>query len=98
MRLERMHLLVVKEPHTPITFKLNIIEPLTPGQLTLLALATPWKTIAVETEIHDWNSNTRCFDATISVIEGQPKTQAPKHMKRLRWGHVKRKRGFISHD
>ena len=98
LRLEKINLLVVKEPHTPITFCLNLIEPLTNAQSNLLAIAAPWRTMAVETEIHGWNSDLRCFDATISIIEGHLRIQAPKHMKRLRWGHVKRKRGFISHD
>ena len=98
LRLEKLDALVVKAPHTPITFNLNIIEPLTSAQLNLLSVAAPWRTMTVETEIHGWNSDLQRFDATISVIEGHPRIQAPKHTKRLRWGQVKRKRGFISHD
>ena len=99
LRLETIDTLVVKEPHTPVTFRLNIVEPLATAQLNLLATTSPWKALTVGTEIHGWNSRLQCFDATISIIEGHPRLPAPpKHTRRLRWGQVKRKRGFVSHD
>jgi hypothetical protein len=98
LRLERIDSLVVKEPHTPVTFKLNLVDPLSDAQLNLLTLASPWKPMMVDAILGEWNERGKSFDAVIAVIETPSKSVAPKHVKKLRWGQVKRKRGFISHD
>lgn len=98
LRLGTIDSLVVKEAHTPVAFKLNITDPLTDAQLNLLSLASPWKPMTVHAVLGEWNEALKSFDASITVIEAPSKPIAPKHMKTLRWGQVKRKRGFVSHD
>ena len=98
LRLEALDSLVVKEPHTPVAFKLNLTDPLSDAQLHMLTLASPWKPMNIESTISGWNERLQCFDATISVIETPSKKPTPQPMKQLKWGQVKRKRGFVSHD
>ena len=98
IRLIKIDTLMVKEPLLPIAFKINITEQLTEAQLSRLVLASPWMPMAIEVQLGDWNNTKGSFDATISSIESLPKTPAVKHKKTLRWGQVKRKRGYMSHD
>ncbi len=98
IRLIRIDTLMVKEPLLPIAYKINITEQLTEAQLNRLALVSPWMPMAIEVQLGDWNNAKGSFDATISSIESPPKTPAVKHKRTLRWGQVKRKRGYMSHD
>lgn len=98
LKLVNMSTLLVKETHTPVVFKLNLVEPLSNAQLNLLAVATPWKPSVIEAVVTQWNDEVQAFDASITTIETPPKTQTQKQSKTLRWGQVKRKRGFAFHD
>jgi hypothetical protein len=98
LKLIKTNILLVKELNQPVCLKLNITEPLTDTQMRLLALATPWKPITIGAQISEWNNALQALDAVIAAIETQGKIPVQKHHKTLRWGLVKRKRGFISHD
>lgn len=99
LRLTSIDTLTVKEPSLPVAYRLNITEPLSNAQLNRLVLATPWKPMMIEATVGEWNDDTKSFDASIEVIESQPKIPTPKLKKNtLKWGHVKRKRGFVAYD
>ncbi len=98
LKLVTIKSLLVKDLHTPAVFKLNITEPMLDAQLSLLALATPWKPTIIEAQIEEWDDETLAFKASIKTIEPPPKIQTQKQAKTLKWGQIKRKRGFISHD
>jgi len=98
LKLVTVKSLLVKDPHTPAVFKLNFAEPLLDAQLSLLALATPWKPTIIEARIEEWDDEVLAFKASIETIESPPKIQLQKQARTLKWGQVKRKRGFVSHD
>ena len=98
LKLISANILLVKEPNQPVCLKLSITEPLTDTQMRLLALATPWNPITIGAHTSEWNNTLQTLDAEITAIETHGKLPVQKHHKTLRWGLVKRKRGFISHD
>jgi hypothetical protein len=96
--LTKLNCLLVKEQRLPVTFKLNIVEPLSEAQLNCLVQATPWNPTTIEAQIGPWNQGLASFDATITLIEMPSKIPIQTHRKVLKWGHVKRKKGYLSHD
>ena len=98
LKLVKLDLLMVKEPLTPVAFMLKLTEALTDAQLNLLGLATPWTPVTVEACVGTFNESTRCFNASITLIEAPSRIPTTKHKKTLQWGQVKRKRGYISYD
>jgi hypothetical protein len=98
LRLTKLNSLLVKEQQSPVTFKMNIVEPLSEAQLNCLVQATPWNPTTIEAQIGPWNPELASFDATITLIEMPSKIPTQTHRKVLKWGHVKRKRGYLSHD
>jgi hypothetical protein len=98
LRLTTLNTLLVKEIDTPVSFKLNIVDPLTDQQTRMLSVATPWRPLKILAQLGDWNEPLQAADAVVLVIETPPKSHAPKHKATLRWGLVKRKRGYFSHD
>jgi transcriptional regulator len=98
LKLISTNILLVKEPNQPVCLKLSITESLTDTQMRLLALATPWNPITIGAHTSEWNNALQTLDAEITAIETHGKLPVQKHHKTLRWGLVKRKRGFISHD
>lgn len=98
LRLIKSNKLLVKEPNTPLTLKLNLVEPLTDAQFRLLSMATPSNPINITAYVGKWTTYQQAFDSYVVLIESPYKPPIHQHTKTLRWGLSKRKRGFISHD
>jgi hypothetical protein len=98
LRLTKLNTILVKEIDTPVSFILNITDPLTDHQTRMLSVAAPWRPLKILAHVGEWNNILQAMDAEVLVIETPPKQQAPKHKQSLRWGLVKRKRGYFSHD
>ena len=98
MKLIAHDTLLVKETANPVAFKLHITDPLTAAQMGMLALASPYKPLIITVETGQWNDALQAMDAKIDTIESHPKIPPLKHRSVLRWGLVKRKRGYLYHD
>jgi hypothetical protein len=98
IRLVKSDTLLVKTPDQPVSLKLNLVDPLTNAQMRLLAQASPWNPLIIIAQLGKWNDELLAINATVTEIESPPRNIPPKHTKKLRWGLIKRKRGFISHD
>ena len=98
IKLIKHNSLLVKEPKRPVVFKLHITDPLTTAQMRMLAAATPYRPLTVTAQTGSWNDALKSMNATITTIESLPKPIPLKHSKTLRWGLMKRKHGFLSHD
>jgi len=98
IKLIKHDTLLVKTPDQPITIKLNITDPLTTAQMRMLATASPYSPLIINTQVGKWNDDLQAMDAKIVTIESLSKQPVSKHRNTLRWGLVKRKRGYFSHD
>jgi hypothetical protein len=98
LKLIKLDTILVKEINSPVSFKLTLSEPLTDPQLHMLSPTTPWNPLKITACIGEWNDSLQAFNATVSMIEAPARKPTIKRPMTLRWGLVKRKRGFLSHD
>jgi hypothetical protein len=98
IRLVKADTLLVKKTDQPVSLKLNLVDPLTDAQMRLLAQASPWSPLIILVQLGQWNDRLLALDAVVTEIESPPRNLVHKHTNKLRWGLVKRKRGFFSHD